>query len=108
MASKGLVYYNGIEAGVLEKKDGEYIFQYLPEYLSKPDARPVSITLPMQEEEYRSKQLFPFFANMLSEGVNKRLQCLKWKIDERDYFSLLLKTTQEETIGAVTLKPIDE
>lgn len=108
MAAKGLVYYNGIAAGVLEKQDGEYIFQYLPEYRSKPGARPVSITLPLQEKAYRSRQLLPFFANMLSEGANKRLQCLKWKIDERDYFSLLLKTTQEETIGAVTVKPIDE
>ncbi|MBC6490997.1 HipA N-terminal domain-containing protein [Flavihumibacter stibioxidans] len=108
MTSKGLVYYNEIEAGVLEKQDGEYVFQYLPAYLSRPGARPVSITLPMQAEEYRSKQLFPFFANLLSEGVNKRLQCLRWKIDERDYFSLLLKTTQKETIGAVTIKPIEE
>jgi HipA-like protein len=108
MAVKGLVYYNGIEAGVLEKQDGAYIFQYLPEYLSKPGARPVSITLPMQVREFRSEHLFPFFANMLSEGVNKRLQCVKWKIDERDYFSLLLKTAQEETIGAVTVKPIFE
>jgi HipA-like protein len=108
MTSRGLVYYNDIAAGILEKRDGEYIFQYLQEYISRAGARPVSITLPLQAEEYRSKQLFPFFANMLSEGVNKRLQCLKWKIDERDYFSLLLKTTQEETIGAVTLKPIDD
>ncbi|ULQ55989.1 HipA N-terminal domain-containing protein [Flavihumibacter rivuli] len=108
MLTKGLVYYNGVEAAVLEKRDGTYIFRYLSAYLSTPGARPVSITLPLQAAEYRSVHLFPFFANLLSEGVNKRLQCLKWKIDEQDYFSLLLQIAQEETIGAITVKPITE
>ncbi len=35
MSVKGLVYYNKTEAGVLEKKDAEFIFQYLPTYLSR-------------------------------------------------------------------------
>lgn len=106
MSVKGLVYYNKTEAGVLEKKDAEFNFQYLPTYFSRQGARPVSITLPLQTEAFRSKFLFPFFAKLLSEGLNKQVQCLKWRIDKRDYFSLLLKTTQEETIGAITIKPI--
>jgi HipA-like protein len=43
---------------------------------------------------------------MLSEGANKALQCRHLRIDENDSFGLLLATTQWETIGAITVKPM--
>ena len=43
---------------------------------------------------------------MLSEGVNKRLQSIQLKIDEEDYFGLLMATAQYDTIGAISVKPI--
>jgi HipA-like protein len=43
---------------------------------------------------------------MLSEGVNRKLQCLLLKIDENDNFGLLAKTSQFDTVGAITVKPI--
>ena len=43
---------------------------------------------------------------MLSEGVNKKLQSTQLKIDEEDSFGLLMATAQNDTIGAVTVKPI--
>lgn len=107
MVQKGLVYYNNEEAGVLIKENGEYVFSYLPRYRRKPGARPVSITMPIRREEYRSSVLFPVFANMLSEGSNKRIQGLKWKIDEHDYFGQLLMTSHGETIGPITVKPVE-
>ena len=46
---------------------------------------------------------------MLSEGVNKKLQCRQLKIDENDFFNLLLETGNKEVIGAVYVKAkIDE
>jgi len=45
---------------------------------------------------------------MLSEGVNRKLQCRQLKIDEKDYFGLLMETAKFDTIGAITLKPINE
>ena len=42
---------------------------------------------------------------MLSEGVNKKLQCTQLKIDEEDNFGLLAATAQYDTIGAVTVHP---
>jgi HipA-like protein len=44
---------------------------------------------------------------MLSEGANKKLQCRQLKIDENDYFGLLLATATHDTIGAVTVKPVE-
>ena len=40
---------------------------------------------------------------MLSEGVNRKLQCRHLQIDENDYFGLLLATSGTETIGAVSV-----
>jgi serine/threonine-protein kinase HipA len=45
---------------------------------------------------------------MLSEGANKRIQCRMLKIDENDYFSLLLATTMDDSIGPITVKEINE
>ena len=57
--------------------------------------------------EYHSDTLFPFFYNMLSEGVNRKLQNKLLKIDEDDFFGLLAATAQFDTIGAITVKPLD-
>jgi serine/threonine-protein kinase HipA len=51
-------------------------------------------------------QLFPFFYGILSEGVNKDIQCRLLKIDEQDDFTRLLETAGEDTIGAITIKKI--
>ncbi|MBI5219205.1 MAG: HipA N-terminal domain-containing protein [Bacteroidia bacterium] len=104
---KAEVYRNGILAGVLtEENRKSYVFRYESSYLNDINKPAISLTLPKTEQEYRSKYLFPFFFNMLSEGVNKKLQCAQLKIDEEDHFGLLLATAQYDTIGAVTVKPI--
>ena len=66
----------------------------------------ISLTLPKTNKEFRSAFLFPFFFNMLSEGVNRKLQSIQLRIDEEDNFGLLAATAQYDTIGAVTVKPI--
>ena len=103
-----LVLYNGKPAGVLTKAGSIYHFTYDEAYLNDNGNRPVSITLPLRKEIYESDVLFPVFVNMLSEGANKRMQCRMLKIDENDYFSLLLATTKEDSIGPLTLKQINE
>jgi serine/threonine-protein kinase HipA len=102
------VLYNGKPAGVLSKNGSNYRFVYDQTYLQYPGSRPVSITLPLREEPYESDIMFPAFINMLSEGANKQLQCRMLKIDENDYFSLLLATAGEDSIGPVTIKEINE
>ena len=58
--------------------------------------------------EYKSDHLFRFFFNMLSEGENRDLQIQYLKLNENDDFGLLLATAQYDTIGAVTLRPVEE
>jgi HipA-like protein len=102
------VYYNDKPAGILTKAGNRYRFVYDDEYLNSRDSRPVSVTLPLRKEAYETEPLFPVFVNMLSEGANKLTQCRLLKIDENDYFSLLLATTQHDNIGPITLKEINE
>lgn len=101
------VYMKGIEAGTLTETDnGSYVFEYEPRYLANTSMPEVSLTLPKTQARFTSDYLFPFFFSLLSEGANKEAQCRLLKIDEKDYFGLLLATTAHDTIGAVTLKPI--
>lgn len=102
------VLYNGQLAGILGKSGSRYVFTYDEGYLQNPKRRPVSITLPLQKQTYESETLFPAFINMLSEGANKRMQCRLLKIDENDYFSLLLATAKNDSIGPITIEEIRE
>ena len=52
-----------------------------------------SATLPKRKEEYRSKELFPFFYGLLAEGKQKERQCRELCIDENDHFTRLLETS---------------
>jgi len=103
---KALIYRNGILAGELtEESRTSYIFQYNEEYFSDINMPAISLTMTKTNKVFRSDILFPFFFNMLSEGVNKKLQCQLLKIDERDHFGLLLAIAGNDTIGAITVKP---
>jgi len=102
------IYRNGILAGILtEENRKSYVFRYEDVYFSDVNKTAISLTLPKTQQEYRSEFLFPFFFNMLSEGVNRKLQTRQLKIDDDDNFGLLLSTAQYDTIGAITIKPIE-
>ncbi len=101
------VYRNGILAGILTEVVGQnFVFRYEDEYFNDGSKPGISLTLPKTQKVHRSEFLFPFFFNMLSEGVNRKLQSTVLRIDEEDHFGLLAATAQYDTIGAVTVKPI--
>lgn len=103
------IYRNKEHAGTLtEKTRDEYVFRYDDIYFTDITKPAISLTLPKSQQEYTATVLFPFFFNMLSEGVNRQLQCRLLKIDEQDNFGLLAATAQYDTIGAITVKPIEK
>ena len=106
---KAEIYWNRELAGeLIQENKLNYIFRYNDFYYANRSFPAVSLTLSKKKKEYKSNYLFPFFYNMLSEGVNRKLQCKQLKIDENDYFGLLLKTAQYDTIGAITVKPTNK
>lgn len=103
------IYRNGILAGRLTEENRQsYVFRYDDSYFNDTSRPAISLTLPKTQQEYRSGYLFPFFFNMLSEGVNRKLQCTQLRIDEEDHFGLLMATAQFDTTGAVTVSPISD
>ena len=97
------VFVHDKEAGILQETDDrQYIFSYQNGYVGAP----VCVAMPVRAEPYRCSYLFPYFFNMLSEGANRQTQSMLLHIDENDDFGILLATAQEDTIGAVTIKPI--
>jgi HipA-like protein len=104
---KGAVYCNQVLAGVLEKHGSKhYVFRYEDAYFTNPNTAAISLTLPKTQKEFSSDKLFAFFAGLLTEGINKDIQCRLLKMDENDDFSRLLRTAGQDTIGAITVKEL--
>jgi HipA-like protein len=98
------VLYKDEAAGVLtQHNDASFTFSYDKAWRDQKDKPSVSLTLPKTKKIYHSKFLFPFFFNMLPEGTNKQVVCQYHKIDEDDYFGLLMITEKKDSIGAVNV-----
>ncbi len=103
---RGKVLYNEILAGYIEKMaDNSFRFSYTDEYFNDRTLPSISVTFPKTKQLYESDTMFSFFEGLLSEGINKMIQCRLYKIDEEDDFSRLLLTANHDTIGAVSVKP---
>jgi len=100
---RGVVKYNGIIAGYLEEVDGGFSFTYQDEYFTNPEMPQISLNIPKEEKQHLSIELHPFFVGILSEGINKKIQCQMLGIDESDDFVRLLKTAKN-TVGAITVE----
>ena len=102
---RGIVSIEGMRVGVIAERDeGGTTFHYDAAWLSRPDARPVSLTLPLRAEAYGSRGLLPFFENLLPEGWLLELSTMKLRISKDDAFGLLLATCAD-CIGAVEVVP---
>ncbi len=104
---KAKVYILGVEAGELVQNSlSDYEFTYNDSYIQNDRLPALCLNMPKSTSCYKSASLFPIFSNMLSEGVNRRLQSQYLKIDEQDDFSILLSTANYDTIGGVTIQEI--
>lgn len=103
----GRVFYQNHAAGTIVEDSEGFCFVYDEAYLALPDARPVSMTLPLQAEPFRSQTMFPFFDGLIPEGWLLDIALDSWKINARDRMSLLLACCKD-CIGAVHVEPIAE
>ena len=101
------VYVRETFAGTLKETDYGYSFLYDSEYLENEKNSPVSLTLPIQKEEYTSKTLFSFFDGLIPEGWLLDIVSNNWKIDRKDRFGLLLVACKDP-IGNVQIKGVKE
>lgn len=109
MIRSAIVKVNGTAAGLLEELNRRHFrFTYFDKYLYDQALPSVSLTLSKSKKIHDSEVLFPFFASLVAEGVNKSLQSRFLNIDKTDIFGLLLKTAASDTIGNVTVEEITE
>ena len=101
------VYVRDTFAGTLKETDAGYSFIYDNDYLESENPMAVSLTLPIQKEEYTSKTLFAFFDGLIPEGWLLDIVSRNWKIDQKDRFGLLLVACKDP-IGNVQIKGVRE
>lgn len=104
---KARVYMYNSLAGILSEDENGYHFQYDPSYIKAEGSEPISLTLPLQEAEYESNVLFPFFDGLIPEGWLLDIAQKNWKLNPRDRMDILLHTCQD-CIGAVSIEAITE
>lgn len=102
---KAYIYVRNIFAGILKETDYGYSFQYDEEYLKKPNATSVSLTLPKDTAEYTSNHLFAFFDGLIPEGWLLNVVVHNWKVDRNDRFGILLVACNDP-IGNVSVSEV--
>lgn len=91
-------------AGWLVEDENGYHFNYDNSYLNTRNSEPISLTLPLKEQPYRSKILFPFFDGLIPEGWLLDIAQNNWKLNPRDRMGLLMACCKD-CIGAVSVHP---
>lgn len=103
---QGKIFLHHDYTGLLTEDESGYTFEYDKDYLSKPNAEAISLTLPLSNIPYKSSVLFPFFDGLIPEGWLLNIAENSWKIDQRDRMSLLLACCKD-CIGAVSVVPLE-
>ncbi len=99
------VYMGKKLAGTLTESEEGYSFVYDPQYLKEPGLKPVSLTLPLLENPFISKTMFPFFDGLIPEGWLLEIAEKNWKLHERDRMGLLMVCCRD-CIGAVRIEEV--
>jgi serine/threonine-protein kinase HipA len=104
---KAEIKIQDITVGWLTQDEKGYHFVYDAAYLKQPAPEAVSLTLPLQENMFSSKILFPFFDGLIPEGWLLSIAEKNWKLNPRDRMGLLLACCKD-CIGAVSIYPVNE
>ncbi len=100
-----IVYLNTERVGALKQDDSGLLqFSYDQAWLEKPDAMPLSRSLPLQSEVFPGKKTRPFFAGILPEkGPRERIADILGISRTNDF--AMLERIGGECAGAVSLLP---
>ena len=106
---KARVIYKGkYNAGMLWRDEDGYHFEYDDEFISNENTFSISVNMPKSQKRFNSDSLFANFQSILSEGFNRELQAKALGIDPNDDWNLLIHTCEKDTIGAITIKKLED
>ena len=93
---------NFISVGkIVGDNPSEARFQYSDEYRTG-NGTPISISLPIQEDEFSAERTAGFFEGLLPEGFTRRTVAQWMQVDEGDYLSIL-HGLGRECLGALCI-----
>ena len=98
------IFINEHFCGILTEDFDGFHFTYDKDYLSMPEAKALSPTMPLQPETYEKEVMFPVFDGLIPEGWMLSIVHNTWKIDPRDRMSLLLACCKD-CIGNISVEP---
>ena len=102
------VYFGQKLAGRLFSTDNRgVVFQYDETYLSDPQSKPLSLSLPLQKAEYSQAKSLPFFAGLLPEGESRRKIARYFQVSENSTIKLL-EILGGECAGLISVVSEDE
>lgn len=105
---KATIFYKNILAGELtETDDGDYVFEYDPDYVTHHSEQFLTFTMPVRTAPYTANRLFPFFEGLIPEGWLLDIATKNWKLNPNDRMGLLLVCCQN-CIGAVSVHSTTE
>ena len=97
------VYVRDTFAGILQETENGFSFKYDEAYLASENSSPISLTMPIREEEYTSKTMFAFFDGLIPEGWLLDIVVNNWKLDHKDRFGIILAACKDP-IGNVSVR----
>ena len=100
------IYVKDVFCGVLTEDEEGFHFAYDTAYLARPEALPISPTMPLTAKSYEKEMMFPVFDGLIPEGWLLDIASTSWKIDPRDRMGLLLACCKD-CIGDISVNPWD-
>jgi len=100
---------NTARVGRLERSpSGSLAFQYATEWLADPKAIPISLSLPLREDQYTEERVSPYFDNLLPDNTEIRRRIAETTEAADASIFELLRVIGRDCIGALQLLPEDE
>lgn len=103
-----IIWMNGERVGTWRRlSDNEEEFTYDRQWVDSPNARPISLSLPisMERSAIRSEAVKSFFENLLPENESLRQHLARrFNVRVDDAFSLL-RAIGRDCIGAIQILP---
>ncbi len=92
---------------LIQDDGGQMVFDYAKSWLQKPDATPLSHSLPLRRERFKRNECRGYFAGILPEESKREIIARNLGISERNDYAML-ERIGGECAGAVTFIPAGE
>lgn len=89
---------------LIHDEGGQTVFEYLPTWLDRPGATPLSVCLPLRKERFSRNECRGFFAGILPDETKREIIARNLGISSRNDFAML-ERIGGECAGAVTFLP---